>query len=110
MKARTGCLLALLTLLSACAREDRANAALAPEAEDSSAAVAPPILALEEFADPAQPPSYEVSIASVAADHNKALKRCTRQPEAVRSQCQQEANAAFAEAETGLQPLRGNQQ
>ena len=59
---------------------------------------------------PSEPPSYEVSIASAAADHNKALERCTRQPEAVRTQCEQEANAAFADAEQNLEPLRGNQQ
>jgi len=106
MNARNGCLLALLTLLSACAREDRAETAL--DAGDSASDVAPAIVAPGESADPAQRPSYEVSIASVAAGHNKAIERCARQPEAVRTQCEQEANAAFAEAETDLEPLRGN--
>ncbi len=110
MNARNGCLLALLTLLTACAREDRADAATALNAEDHATAIAPPIIAPSETADLAQPPSYEVSIASAAADHNRALERCARQPAAVRTQCEQEANAAFAEVETGLEPLRGNQQ
>jgi hypothetical protein len=110
MNARNGCLLAILTLLSACAREDGANAATAPDAGNFAATVAPPIIAPDEVADPAQPPSYDVSIASAAADHNKAVERCGKQPEAVRTQCEQEANAAFAEAESKLEPLRGNQQ
>jgi hypothetical protein len=108
MNARNGYLLALLTLLSACARDDDAGADTTPVAQDSIAAVAPPIIALDEAPDQAQPPSYEVSIASAASSHNKALERCERQPEAVRTQCKQEANAAFAEVESGLEPLRGN--
>ncbi len=108
MNARNGCLIALLTLASACARED--GAATAPSVEDAATAIAPAIIAPGETVDPAQPPSYEVSIASAAAGHNKALERCARQPEAVRTQCEQEANAAFADVETGLEPLRGNQE
>mgnify|MGYP001199980489 CR=1 FL=1 len=108
MNARNGCLIALLTLLSACAREDRVGAAL--DEGDPAAAIAPAIIAPGDAADPAQPPSYEVSIASTAADHNQALQRCAQQPEAVRTQCEQEANAAFAEVETSLEPLRGNQE
>jgi uncharacterized lipoprotein len=109
MTARNGCLLlALLTLLSACSREDRAEAAL--DGGEAVSEVAPPILPPGDTADPAQPPSYEVSIASAASDHNKAINRCTRQPESVRTQCEQEANAAFADVEASLEPLRGNQQ
>jgi len=108
MNARNGCLLALIALLSACAREERAEPVL--DARDVAAKIAPPITAPDESADPAQPPSYEVSIAAAAAVHNKALERCARQPEAVRTQCEQEANAAFAEAESSLETLRGNQQ
>lgn len=108
MNARNGCLLALLTLILACAREDRAGPA--PEAEFSAESIAPAIIAPGESADPAQPPSYEVSIASAAADYNKALERCAKQPEAVRTQCEQEANASFDKAQTDLEPLRGNQE
>lgn len=109
MNARTACLLALMTLLVACAREV-AETGSASSRADSSAEIAPAIIAPADIADPAQPPSYEVSIASAAADHNKAVERCAKQPEAVRTQCEQEANASFAEVETSLQPLRGNQQ
>jgi len=108
MNAGNGCLLAMLTLLSACAREGRMESAIAEG--DSASDVAPAIIAPDEAADPAQPPSYEVSIASAASDHNKAIDRCRKQPEAVRTQCEQEANAAFADAEASLAPLRGNQQ
>lgn len=110
MNARNGCLLALLTLLSACAQDERAVAGTVPDAGDSAAAIAPAIIAPDESADPAQPPSYEVSIATAAASHNKAIERCAKQPAAVRTQCEQEANAAFAETETSLEPLRGNQE
>ncbi len=110
MNARNGCLIALLTLLSACARDESADAGLATNAGDPAATIAPPITAPDATADLAQPPSYEVSIASTAADHNHALARCARQPEAVRTQCEQEANAAFAEVEASLEPLRGNQE
>jgi hypothetical protein len=72
--------------------------------------IAPAIIAPDEVTDPAQPPSYEVGIASAAADRNRALKRCAEQPEAVRTQCEQEANAAFAELEQNLENLRGNAQ
>lgn len=108
MNAKNGCLIALLVLLAACAREELAESA--SDVEDSADSIAPPILAPGDSADPAQPPSYEVSIASAASEHNKALERCTKQPQSVRTQCVQEANAAFAEVKTGLEPLRGNQQ
>ena len=62
------------------------------------------------MANPTEPPSYEVSIASAAAQRNKALERCATQPEAVRTQCEQEANAAFSESESKLQDLRGNKE
>jgi len=70
--------------------------------------VAPAIVPPDEAADPKEPPSYEVGIASVAAERNKALERCATQPAAVRTQCEQEANAAFSESEAKLQDLRGN--
>ncbi len=100
-------LMPMLMLVAGCAREEAAPAA---RSADPVAEVAPPIIAPDEAADPAQPPSYEVSIATAAADHNKALERCAKQPEAVRTQCEQEANAAFAEVDAALQPLRGNQE
>ncbi len=102
-------LVALIGLLAACGREETARARAGAHAEDAAASVAPPIVPPGEAADPAQPPSYEVSIASAAADHNKALEHCAKQPSAVRARCEQEANAAFAEVRTSLEPLRGNQ-
>ena len=109
MNARNGYLLASLVLLAAC---DRTPAVKTPEqpAIKDSIEVAPALIAPNEAADPTEPPSYEVAIASAAATRNKALARCAQQPEIVRPQCEQEANAAFVESETKLQDLRGNQQ
>jgi hypothetical protein len=72
--------------------------------------VAPAIIPPDEAAEPTEPPSYEVAIASAAADRNNALERCAQQPQAVRTQCEQEANAAFADSQAKLQDLRGNQE
>ena len=106
--------IATLCLYAACggkspepARDARAVAPPSAKAPDAPA-VAPAIVQPEDIGDPALPPSYEVAIASVAAEHNKAKKRCAGQPESVRTQCEQEANAAFTEARDGLDRLRGN--
>jgi hypothetical protein len=102
-------LISTLLLLGACDRAPDNAAAVTASLKDSEA-IAPALIEPGENADPVAPPSYEVGIASAAADHNNALERCATQPEAVRAQCQQEANAEFAEAGAGLQDLRGNQQ
>ena len=80
------------------------------EASIAPPEVAPAIIPPDEAANPTEPPSYEVAIASAAATRNQALERCMHQPQAVRTQCEQEANAAFASAEADLQNLRGNQE
>lgn len=109
---KLSCLLPVL-LLAACGGDAPAPAAVArtpgtPPAD--SLPVAPAIVSPHEVADPAARPSYEVSIATAAATHNAAKNRCATQPEAVRTQCEQEANAAFGEARADLEDLRGNQQ
>ena len=111
METRTGILPVVLICLAACG-DAPANQAAAKHdvADDTTSPIAPAIIAPEEVAPASEPPSYEVAIASAAADHNKALDRCKTQPEAVRIQCEQEANAAFAESRDQLQDLRGNQQ
>ena len=114
MNARNGILLAPLALLvplvlAACDSESATDPPPEPAVKDSIG-VAPALIAPSETADPTEPPSYEVAIASAAAIRNKALARCTQQPEIVRPQCEQEANAAFVESESSLQDLRGNQQ
>jgi hypothetical protein len=100
-------LISALLALGACGKTS-------PDIGDAVAAntpdVAPPIIPPNEVADPAEPPSYEVGIATAAASRNKALDRCATQPEAVRTQCEQEANAAFAQTESDLQDLRGNKE
>lgn len=112
MKNHTALMLIATTLaLAACGRApDIAAPVAAAEPPDPTGGLAPPLIEPGEGSAHAQPPSYEVSIASTAADHNKALERCMKQPSAVRTSCEQEANAAFADAEKNLEPLRGNQQ
>ena len=105
---------AVLCLCAACGGNtpDTARASTAAPPASASADrpdIAPAIVQPEEIGDPAQPPSYEVAIASSAAEHNNAKERCAVQPEAVRAQCEQEANAAFSEAREDLDRLRGNQ-
>ncbi len=103
-------------VLAACDRTPPAAAPAPPaespaaraDAQDPTGGLAPPLVIPGENAVDSQPQSYEVSIASAAADHNNALDRCTRQPEAVRTQCEQEANAAFFDAQQSLETLRGN--
>jgi hypothetical protein len=110
MESRTGVAFAMLFALGACGGKAPAPAGSGTARSEPLPAVAPAITAPEEFADPAEPPSYEVAAASAAAEHNRAKKRCEAQPEPVRVSCEQEANAAFVEAQQGLEPLRGNQQ
>jgi hypothetical protein len=99
-------LISALLLLSACGQAADPGATAAPS--KSLPPIAPAIIPPDEVANPTEPPSYEVAIASAAATRNKALEHCATQPEAVRTQCEQEANAAFASAETDLQDLRSN--
>ena len=112
MKSSNGIALVIAVLaLSACERSPVVADAPAPqEAQDPTGGLAPPLLVPGSNTTPSGPPSYEVSIASAAADHNNALERCARQPESVRAQCEQEANAAFVDVEKSLEPLRGNQE
>lgn len=98
-------LVSALLALAACGKADPGG--IAAEAT-STPDVAPPIIPPDEAANPAEPPSYEVGIATAAATRNKALERCAKQPEAVRTQCEQEANAAFSQNDSDLQDLRGN--
>lgn len=104
---RNACAVAALPLLllGACG-------ARTPQPAPESAAnpkLAPPIIAPDASADPSLPPSYEVAVAGAAAEHNAAKERCAQQPESVRAQCEQEANAAFSAAQGDLDRLRGNQ-
>lgn len=102
--------LAVTLMLAACGPAPQPAAAAAGNDPEPTEHVAPPLLAPGQNTDSVQPASYEVSIAGAAAEHNKALTRCTQQPEAVRSRCEEEANAAFAEVRENLEPLRGNQE
>ena len=98
-------LMTALLLLGACG--STADPGLTAATSDPTPPIPPAIVPPDEVANPTEPPSYEVGIASAAAVRNKALERCATQPEAVRTQCEQEANAAFAEDDAKLQDLRG---
>jgi hypothetical protein len=97
--------LAALLLLGACER--------APEAaafEQANNALPPAIIPPSEVPNLAAPPSYEVGIASAAADRNRAKAKCAEKPERIRAMCEAEADVDFANAEAELEDLRGNQQ
>ena len=101
------CTFAILLLLVACGGESsQTRVAEKPVAETPD--VAPAILPPNEIADPAAAPSYEVAIAGAAAERHNAKERCASQPESVRVQCEQEANASFSAHQTELDRLRGN--
>jgi hypothetical protein len=98
-------LLAALLALGACGREPEV-AAVGPE----DPALPPPIVAPTENPDLPSPPSYEVGIATAAADRNRAREKCAEKSERLRAMCEAEADAAFAAAQENLSDLRGNQQ
>jgi hypothetical protein len=101
------CTFATLLLLGACGGESsqpRVKEEPAADTHDIAAPIVPP----NEVADPAAPPSYEVAIAAAAAGRNNAKERCASQPDSVRVQCEQEANASFATQQSELDRLRGN--
>ena len=100
------CTFATLLLLVACGEPSQPRLAETSVAETPD--VAPAILPPNEVADPAASPSYEVAIAGAAAERNNAKERCASQPDAVRVQCEQEANAAFSDNQSELDRLRGN--
>jgi hypothetical protein len=101
--------LAAAFALTACERAPDAPPPATSLPLDPTGGLAPPLVTPGENTPSSQPPSYEVSIATAAAEHNKALARCAGQPEAVRVRCEQEANVAFGDVQKSLEPLRGNQ-
>lgn len=72
--------------------------------------LAPPLVPPSEGADPAEPPSYEVGIATAAAERNHVKEKCADLPKLERETCEASADATFATAQSGLTDLRGNQQ
>jgi hypothetical protein len=100
---RVGSLSAMM-LLCACGRAPEADAV-----EQAKPALPPAIIPPAEVADPAEPPSYEVGIATAAADRNRAKQKCAEKSERLRAICEAEADAAFTSAQSGLEDLRGNQ-
>jgi hypothetical protein len=97
--------LAMILLLCACEKAPEADVS-AKDAKSLPPAIIPPA----ETADSAAPPSYEVGIASAAADRNGAKAKCAEKSERLRAICEAEADAAFTSAQSGLEDLRSNQQ
>jgi hypothetical protein len=97
--------------LAACDQPVPRNGATAdrPPAEEL-ATLPPPIAPPTEHADPDEPPSYEVGIATAAAERNRAKKKCAELPEGdVRAACETDADVAFEAASRDLETLRVNQ-
>ena len=66
-----------------------------------------------EFAESTEtslPPSYEVAIASAAADQTRGLEACQEKPAAEQKICKDEVNKTWAEASKAAEGARGNQQ
>lgn len=59
---------------------------------------------------PSAPPSYEVGIASAAATREQSLAACDEETGAARDACKAEANAAWDERKSTLEPSRGSSQ
>jgi hypothetical protein len=101
--------LAALMLLCACARAPDSGITAGTTAKDENS-LPPAIIQPSEVADPSERPSYEVGIASAAADRNRAREKCAEKSERLKAMCEAEVDAQFASAEDELQDLRGNQQ
>ncbi len=97
--------LAALCLLGACGSKPED-----PTVAQEESALPPPILPPSEASDSPSPPSYEVGIATAAADRNRAKRNCAEKSERLRAMCEADADAAFASAQARLEDLRGNQQ
>ena len=91
--------------MTACGRQAEVTAV-----EQPKPALPPAIIPPSEAEEPAGPPSYEVGIATAAADRNRAKEQCAEKSERLRAICEAEADAAFTSAEAELEDLRGNQQ
>ncbi len=78
--------------------------------EDPRPPLPPAIVPPQEGADPAEPPSYEVAIATAAADRKHAKEKCAEKSASERKACEADADAAYQAAESTLEVLRGNQE
>jgi hypothetical protein len=80
------------------------------QATEETETLPPPIVPPAETSDAAEPPSYEVSIATAAAERNLAKKKCAELQDVERTTCEAEADSAFAAESSELESLRGNQE
>lgn len=100
----------VLTFATGCQEVPSAPSAAAGTAAPETESLPPAIVPPTEGADPTQPPSYEVAIATAAAERNGAKKKCVGLPETERVTCEEAADASFDEKSAELEDLRGNQQ
>jgi hypothetical protein len=80
------------------------------QASEETESLPPPIVPPAETSDAEEAPSYEVAIATAAAERNRAKKKCAELQEVERTTCESEADSAFSTASSDLESLRGNQQ
>ncbi|MGH8131242.1 MAG: hypothetical protein ACRES3_10360 [Steroidobacteraceae bacterium] len=108
---RNAVFLAVILLLTGCDNPADQQAVQARDAVENPKPPLPPaIVPPLEGADPTDPASYEVGIATAAADRNHAKAKCAEMSESERKTCEAEADAAYEAAESGLEDLRGNQE
>lgn len=110
-KCLIGSVLLAASCLAACDQPVPRDGAASdrPPAEEP-ATLPPPIAPPTEDANPNEPPSYEVGIATAAAERNRAKKKCAALPEGeLRASCDMDADVAFEAATRDLETLRGNQ-
>lgn len=112
----TMCACAALLLLASC---DQRHTTSVRDRPDSAVALATNVdgsenrSSLNDFADesaPTGPPSYEVAIASAAADENQAMEACDERPKAERNSCRQRARAEWEKAAAEARNIRGRTQ
>jgi hypothetical protein len=95
-----------LAFLGACDRFPAGES----QATEETESLPPPIVPPADTSDANEAPSYEVAIATAAAERNRAKKKCAELQEIERTSCESEADSAFATASSDLESLRGNQQ
>lgn len=110
------CCICLTAVLMSCDTPERQLNASATSSSPVEQAASNKTLAESfgnDFADATggpMPPSYEVAIASAAADQTRGLEACQEKPVAEQKACKEEVNKVWAEASQAAQSARGNAQ
>ncbi|MEP7311307.1 MAG: hypothetical protein ABI859_01885 [Pseudomonadota bacterium] len=106
----------LTLMLTACGQSpmDQANAATSTSPVEQAASnkqLAESFgTEFEDTAEAPQKPSYEVAIATAAADQTQGIEACKQKPVADQKACKQEVDKTWADAAKAAESSRGNQQ